>query len=121
LWHGVFAGAALATLTKGLIGFVIPGAVIFFFLLFTRRWRLLLRVPWIGGTGLFLLIALPWHVLAAQRNPDFLQFYFVHEHFQRYATTEAKRQAPFWFFAAILAVGLIPWSGVLPAAARLFR
>jgi 4-amino-4-deoxy-L-arabinose transferase-like glycosyltransferase len=121
LWYGVFACAALATLTKGLIGFVIPGAVIFFFLLLARRWRLLLRVPWVGGTGLFLLIALPWHVLAAQRNPDFLQFYFVHEHFQRYATSEAKRQAPFWFFAAILAVGLIPWSGVLPAAARLFR
>jgi 4-amino-4-deoxy-L-arabinose transferase-like glycosyltransferase len=121
LWYGVFAGAALATLTKGLIGFVIPGAVIFFYLLFTRRWRLLLRVPWIGGVALFLGIALPWHVLAAQRNPDFLRFYFIHEHFQRYATPEAQRQAPFWFFAAILALGLLPWSGVLPAAARLFR
>ncbi len=121
LWYGVFACAALATLTKGLIGFVIPGAVIFFFLLLTRRWRLLLRVPWIGGIALFLAVALPWHVLAARRNPDFLQFYFIHEHFQRYATPEARRQAPFWFFAAILALGLVPWSGVLPAAARLFR
>jgi 4-amino-4-deoxy-L-arabinose transferase-like glycosyltransferase len=120
LWYGLFAGAALATLTKGLIGFVIPGAVIFFFLLLTRRWRLLLRVPWIGGTALFLAIVLPWHVLVARRNPDFLHFYFIHEHFQRYATPEAQRQAPFWFFAAILALGLLPWSGVLPAAARLF-
>src|SRR3954454_3326555 len=41
LWHGMFLAAALATLSKGLIGFVIPGAVIFFFLLFARRWRLL--------------------------------------------------------------------------------
>jgi 4-amino-4-deoxy-L-arabinose transferase-like glycosyltransferase len=120
LWYGLFACSALATLTKGLIGFVIPGAVIFFYLLLTRRWRLLLRVPWIGGTALFLAIALPWHVLAARRNPDFLWFYFVHEHFQRYATPEAQRLAPFWFFAAILALGLLPWSGVLPAAARLF-
>jgi 4-amino-4-deoxy-L-arabinose transferase-like glycosyltransferase len=120
LWYGVFACAALATLTKGLIGFVIPGAVIFFYLLFARRWRLLLRVPWIGGTALFLAVALPWHVLAARRNPDFLQFYFIHEHFQRYATPEADRQQPFWFFAVILALGLLPWSGVLPAAARLF-
>jgi 4-amino-4-deoxy-L-arabinose transferase-like glycosyltransferase len=121
LWYGMFAAAALATLAKGLIGFVIPGAVIFFYLLFARRWRLLLRVPWIGGTALFLAIALPWHVLAARRNPDFLWFYFVHEHFQRYATSEARRQAPFWFFAAILALGLLPWSGLLPAAGRLFR
>jgi 4-amino-4-deoxy-L-arabinose transferase-like glycosyltransferase len=121
LWYGMFAASALATLAKGLIGFVIPGAVIFFYLLFARRWRLLLRVPWIGGIALFLAIALPWHVLAAQRNPDFLWFYFVHEHFQRYATPEADRQEPFWFFAAILALGLLPWSGVLPVTARLFR
>ncbi|MFY9822292.1 MAG: glycosyltransferase family 39 protein [Thermoanaerobaculia bacterium] len=119
LWYGMFAAAALATLAKGLIGFVIPGAVIFFYLLFARRWRLLIRMPWTGGTALFLAIALPWHVLAARRNPDFLWFYFVHEHFQRYATPEAERQAPFWFFAAILALGLLPWSGVLPAATRL--
>jgi 4-amino-4-deoxy-L-arabinose transferase-like glycosyltransferase len=121
LWYGLFAAAALATLTKGLIGFLIPGAVIFFYLLITRRWRLLARVPWVGGTALFLAIALPWHLLAARRNPDFLWFYFVHEHLLRYATAEAKRQQPFWFFAAILAGGLLPWSGVLPAVARLFR
>jgi 4-amino-4-deoxy-L-arabinose transferase-like glycosyltransferase len=121
LWYGMFAAAALATLTKGLIGFLIPGAVIFLYLLFARRWRLLSRVPWIGGVALFLVVAAPWHVLAAQRNPDFLWFYFVREHFLRYTTSEAKRQAPPWFFVGILAVGLIPWSGVLPAAARLFR
>jgi 4-amino-4-deoxy-L-arabinose transferase-like glycosyltransferase len=121
LWYGMFAAAALATLTKGLIGFVLPGAVIFLYLLFARRWRLLRRVPWVGGLLLFLAIALPWHLLAARRNPDFLWFYFVHEHFLRYATPEAKRQAPAWFFVAILALGLIPWSGVIPAAARLFR
>jgi 4-amino-4-deoxy-L-arabinose transferase-like glycosyltransferase len=120
LWYGMFAAAALATLAKGLIGFVIPGAVIFLYLLLARRWRLLLRVPWIGGIALFLAIALPWHVLAARRNPDFLWFYFVHEHLQRYATPEANRQAPFWFFAAILALGLLPWSGLLPAVVGLF-
>jgi 4-amino-4-deoxy-L-arabinose transferase-like glycosyltransferase len=121
LWYGMFAAAALATLAKGLIGFVIPGAVIFFYLVFARRWRLLLKVPWVGGTALFLALALPWHLLAARRNPDFLWFYFVHEHFQRYATAEARRPAPAWFFVAVLALGLLPWSGVLPAAARLFR
>jgi 4-amino-4-deoxy-L-arabinose transferase-like glycosyltransferase len=121
LWHGMFAAAALATLTKGLIGIVIPGAVIFFYLLFARRWRLLLRVPWVTGILLFLLIAVPWHVLAARRNPEFLWFYFVHEHFLRYATPEADRHQPFWYFAAVLLLGMLPWSGLLPAAARLFR
>ena len=121
LWHGMFLAAALATLSKGLIGFVIPGAVIFFFLLFARRWRLLLRVPWLTGIGLFLLAAVPWHVLAARRNPEFLWYYFVHEHWLRYTTPEANRQEPFWYFAAVLALGMLPWAGLLPAAGRLFR
>jgi 4-amino-4-deoxy-L-arabinose transferase-like glycosyltransferase len=120
-WYGMFLAAALATLTKGLIGFVIPGAVIFFYLLFARRWRLLLRVPWIGGIALFLLVAAPWHVLAARHNPDFLWYYFVHEHFLRYATPEANRHQPAWYFAAAIALGLLPWSGLLPAAGRLYR
>jgi 4-amino-4-deoxy-L-arabinose transferase-like glycosyltransferase len=121
LWHGMFLAAALATLSKGLVGFVIPGAVIFFFLLFARRWRLLLRVPWLTGIGLFLLVAVPWHVLAARRNPEFLWYYFVHEHWLRYTTPEANRQEPFWYFAAVLALGVLPWAGLLPAAGRLFR
>ncbi len=120
-WYGMFVAAALATLAKGLIGFVIPGAVIFFYLLFARRWRLLARVPWVTGGALFLLVAAPWHVLAARRNPDFLWFYFVREHFLRYATPEANRQEPFWFFAAVLALGLLPWSGLLPAALLRYR
>jgi 4-amino-4-deoxy-L-arabinose transferase-like glycosyltransferase len=95
--------------------------VIFFYLLLTRRWRLLLRVPWVGGIALFLVIAAPWHVLAARRNPEFLWFYFVHEHLLRYATPEAMREAPFWYFAPVLLLGLLPWSGLLPAAATLFR
>jgi len=121
LWYGMFAAAALATLAKGLIGFVIPGAVIFFFLLFARRWSILRRVPWVGGILFFLAIAVPWHVLAARRNPDFLWFYFVHEHLLRYTTPEADREAPFWFFAPVLLLGLLPWSGQFPAAAALFR
>ena len=121
LWYGAFLAAALATLAKGLIGIVIPGAVVFLFLLFTRRWSVLRRVPWVSGTLLFLAVAAPWHVLAALRNPGFLWFYFIHEHVLRYATAEALRQQPFWFFGAILLVGLLPWSGLLPAAVALLR
>lgn len=121
LWYGAFAAAALATLAKGLIGVLIPGAVVFLFLLLTRRWSVLARVPWLGGLFLFFAIAVPWHVLAARRIPGFLEFYFIHEHLLRYATPAAERQEPFWYFVPVLLLGLLPWSGFLPAVARLFR
>ena len=120
-WYGVFAGAALAVLTKGLIGMVAPGAVIFLYLLFARRWLVLKAVPWVTGPLLFFAIALPWHILAARRNPDFLWFYFIREHFLRYVTPEAERMAPFWFFLPILLIGMLPWSGLIPGAVGLWR
>ncbi|MGD1148455.1 MAG: glycosyltransferase family 39 protein [Thermoanaerobaculaceae bacterium] len=118
-WHGMFAAAALAVLAKGLIGIVIPGAVVFLYLLATRQWVVLKRVPWVTGIVLFFAIAAPWHVLAASRNPDFLWFYFVHEHLLRYATPIAERHEPFWYFLAVVVLGCAPWSGLLPSAARL--
>lgn len=119
-WHGLAAASALAVLTKGLIGIVIPGGVIFFYILFARRWTLLKRVPWLSGILLFAAVAVPWHVLVARRNPSFLWFYFVHEHLMRYTTTVHARTAPWWFFVPVVLLGIMPWSGLLPAAVKLF-
>ncbi len=121
LWHGVFAASALAVLTKGLIGIVIPAAVIGLYVVLARQWTILARVPWVTGILLFLAIAVPWHVVVARRNPDFLWVYFVREHLLRYATPIAAREEPFWFFPAILLPGLLPWWGLLPTVARLLR
>jgi 4-amino-4-deoxy-L-arabinose transferase-like glycosyltransferase len=62
---------------------------------------------------LFLVVIVPWHVLAARRLPDFLQFYFVHEHFARYLTPVSDRQEPWWFFSWVFLAGTVPWT--LPA------
>ncbi|HQU32843.1 MAG TPA: glycosyltransferase family 39 protein [Thermoanaerobaculaceae bacterium] len=118
-WYGMFVAAALSVLAKGLIGIVIPGAVVFFYLWATRQWRVLAAVPWLTGVPLFLAVAAPWHLLAAARTPDFAWFYFVHEHLMRFATSEAQRQEPFWFFFAIVGLGCVPWSGLFPASAML--
>ena len=118
-WYGLFGGAALAVMTKGLVGIVIPGGVVFLYLLLTGQWRILRAVPWLSGTLLFAALAVPWHVAVARANPSFAWFYFVHEHLLRYATSEAKRAEPAWYFLAVLLVGGLPWSGLAPAVARL--
>ena len=120
-WHVVFLAAALAVLAKGLIGVVIPGAVVFLYLLVTNQWRILRQVPWVTGFGVFLVVAVPWHVLAAARNPDFLWFYFIHEHILRYVTPEAHRAGPFWYFPAVIIGGCVPWTALLLSVPRLVR
>jgi 4-amino-4-deoxy-L-arabinose transferase-like glycosyltransferase len=116
-WWGSAIGAALAVLAKGLIGLVLPGGAVFLYLLLSWDWRLLKRVPWVSGTALFLLVALPWHLLAAARNPGWANFYIVREHFLRYTTPVHERTAPWWFLALVLLAGFLPWTGLLPAAA----
>jgi len=119
LWFmGLYACAALATLSKGLIGLAIPGAVMFLWLLVFNQWRRLLPMYLPTGAALYLAIAAPWHVLAAQRHPDWAWFYFVHEHWLRFTTTVHDRYAPWWYFIPILVAGFLPWTFHLWGGAR---
>lgn len=113
----MYAFAACAVLTKGLIGAVLPGAVVFLWFACTKRWRLLKELRLISGILLFLLIAVPWHIIVAQRNPEWAHFYFIHEHFERYLTREHGRYQPVWFFIPVLLAGSFPWIVFLTQAA----
>jgi len=113
LFYGLYASAALATLSKGLIGVLVPGAVMFVWLLLLNQWQRLRPFYLPTGALLFLVIAAPWHLLAAARNPTWACFYFIHEHWERFTTTEHGRYQPMWFFVPILLAGLFPWIGFL--------
>ena len=108
--YAMYVSAACAVLTKGLIGAVVPGAVVFLWLALTRQWKILTNIRLLSGTALFLLVAVPWHVLVSLRNPEFPYFYFIHEHVQRYFTTVHGRYQPDWFFIVVLIAGLFPWT-----------
>lgn len=112
LFYGLYASAALATLTKGLMGFLVTGAVMFLWLLVFDQWRRLRPLYLPTGAALFLAIALPWHVLVGLRNPDWVQAYLVREHWERF-TIDLGRLQPWWFFIPILLAGLFPWTGFL--------
>ena len=105
-----WVAAALGVMTKGLVAAAIPAAVLVIYSLWMRDfspWRRL-HLRW--GLPLFLAITVPWHWLAAQRLNDFLQFFFIHEHFARYLTPIAERQEPWWFFGWVFLAGTVPWT-----------
>ncbi len=106
---GCWAAMALALLTKGLIGVLIPAASLAVYVAWQRDWTVLRRLNFRCGLPLFAAIAAPWFVLAARANPQFLWFFFVREHFQRFLTPIEHRTEPWWFFAPVLVVGIMPW------------
>lgn len=106
-----WAAMALAVLSKGLIGIVLPALALAAYVAVTRDFRLLGRLHFGTGLLLFVAIAAPWFVLVSIRNPEFPRFFFIHEHFGRYTVVEGyNRYAPWWYFAAILAIGMLPWT-----------
>ncbi|HEX5091195.1 MAG TPA: glycosyltransferase family 39 protein [Burkholderiales bacterium] len=113
-----WAAMAGAVLTKGLVGIVLPGAALAAYATGYRAWPLLRRMEWLRGGAVFALIALPWHVLAQWRNPEFLRIYILQEHFARYLSPEHHRPGVWWYFILILGLSLIPWVILLPGALR---
>jgi 4-amino-4-deoxy-L-arabinose transferase-like glycosyltransferase len=108
-YYFMYVAAALAVMTKGLIGIVIPAMVIGCWIMFTKNWKILKEARLFTGTLLFLAIAAPWHILMAIKHPEFADFYFIHEHFTRFLSDEHKRTAPWWLFIAVTLAGAMPW------------
>jgi len=114
-----WASMALAVLSKGLIGVVLPGFVLVVYTLVARDWALWKRLHLVTGLIIFFAVGAPWFVLISMRNPEFAWFFFVHEHFQRFTSTVHNRNAPLWYFVPLLVAGFLPWLAQLPSAARL--
>ena len=112
-----WAACALAVLSKGLIGIVLPGGALFLYMLARRDWGLIRRVRLVPGIALFLLITAPWFIAVSAANAEFAHFFFVQEHFQRFTTQMHQRVHPAWYFIAVLAAGMAPWLVPLSHAA----
>ena len=124
---GFAAACAMNVLTKGLIGLAFPIGTIGLYLLVTRNLRHLLRLRVFSSTLVFIVLAAPWHVLAAMRNPaqgqarGFLWFYFVNEHFMRFLNKRVPPgydTVPLLLFWVMLILWLVPWAVFLPQALK---
>ena len=62
---------------------------------------------------IYLAIVLPWFILMEARNPGFLHFFFIHEHLERYVTSNEHGWGP-WFFIPIVIGGMWPWIFFVP-------
>lgn len=108
------SAAALAVLTKGLIGLVFPGLIFIAFIATQRGWKRLWQLPLFSSFLIFLIIAAPWHLIVNHRHPEFFYFYFIEQHFLRYTLKDIGHYQPVWFFIPVLLAGLFPWIVFLP-------
>lgn len=108
LLFGFFLG--LAVLAKGPAAIILSGGAVFFWAIFTKRWRDALRLLHPSAIAAFCVTALPWYILCAHRNPNFFRIFIIEHNFKRYLTPEFQHVQPFWFYVPILVVAFLPWS-----------
>ncbi len=111
-----WAAMAGALLSKGLIGIVLPAGAVLGYAAWQRDAALLRRLYVVPGLALFLAIAAPWFIAVSAANAEFARFFFVHEHFERFLTTQHHRAGPLWYFVPVLFAGAMPWALSLPGA-----
>jgi 4-amino-4-deoxy-L-arabinose transferase-like glycosyltransferase len=113
---GAFLG--LAVLAKGPAGVLLAGGALALWAFATSLWRTAFRLVHPAAIGAFCVVALPWYILCAVRNPDFIRVFIFQHNFQRYLTPVFQHKQPFWFFGWITLLAMLPWAVLLIPAAQ---
>jgi 4-amino-4-deoxy-L-arabinose transferase-like glycosyltransferase len=112
----VWGALACAVLSKGLVGIVLPGLALGAYMALTRDLGLLRRLAIAPGIGVLLAVSAPWFLLVQDRNPEFFRFFFIYEHFERFALPGHHRPGPWWYFIPVLLAGTLPWTPLVARA-----
>ncbi len=101
--------AALAFLTKGLMGLIFPAMILFFWMLALNQWRYLLKIRLITGLILFFIIITPWLYLCEKQNPGFIQYFFIWNQFDRFLGDGFNQKKPWFFYLPMVIGGIFPF------------
>lgn len=104
-----FFGAA-ATLAKGPVAPFLGLGIILCFLGLRREWSALRRTIWWPGVLLYLVMVLPWYIAVQRENPGFLREFILNHNLKRFGTDLYQHHQPYWYYIAVLIIGLLPWT-----------
>jgi len=113
-----------ATLSKGLLGFALPGAVALIYFIVTGEWHRLKRLRIFAGSLLVLAICAPWYgtMFGFDGRDDegktFFDRFIIHDHFKRLATGvfTSTPGGTFVYFLEQIGFDTFPWIFAFPGA-----
>lgn len=112
MWWLFYIFSGLAVMAKGIPGFVVPFAVMFFVTIANKTFKQVFKPQYIlPGFLLFFLIVLPWHLIMFKiHDPLFFHEYIIKHHIERFLNSnEINREQPLYFYILTVLWGLVPW------------
>jgi 4-amino-4-deoxy-L-arabinose transferase-like glycosyltransferase len=117
-WMLLYLSIALAVLTKGPIGLILPGLVALIWIALERRWGMLRKMNLVRGAIVVLILAGGWYVAALiEGGPGFFRKQILTENLLRFAGGGDFHEGhihPFYYMELALLAGFLPWTILLP-------
>jgi 4-amino-4-deoxy-L-arabinose transferase-like glycosyltransferase len=106
-----FVFSALAVLTKGPLGIIIPGLTVIIFLALSKELDFIICPAAFWGMVVFAVIAVPWYAFMLKTYGNgFIKEFWVNDHIRRIFEAE-HRKADRWYFYPLTMLGcMYPWS-----------
>lgn len=106
-----YAASAMAVLTKGPVGIVLPFIIILVFLLLTSTIKDIRFIVESKGSLLFIAIALPWYVyMYIMHGQAFIDGFLGLHNLTRALVAEHPKDNLVFYYFVIFPVALFPWS-----------
>ena len=116
LIYGFYIAMALATLTKGPVGFILPLLISLAYLLIQKDWRGIREMRLLPGMLLFIAIVLSWYLSAIWKGGQgYLNETLFHQTIDRYSKGWSHVH-PIYYYLYKFPVDFLPWIFFLPAA-----
>lgn len=111
-WYACLGVASgFAVLAKGPVGVVLPTCVVFVYVAWERRWRLLFNWGMVASAAAWSLVALPWYVwVAIDTQGNFLSGFLLRHNVGRFLTPLEEHSGSPFYYLGVLVVGAGPWS-----------
>lgn len=114
--YGLYIGLALATLSKGPVGFILPLLVGIVFLVIQKDWNSIRRMKLFQGMILFVLIVLAWYAPALLKGgKEYFDETIMLHSIDRFAKGTSKIR-PLYYYLYNFPADFLPWVFFLPAA-----
>jgi 4-amino-4-deoxy-L-arabinose transferase-like glycosyltransferase len=114
--YDIYFFTGLATLAKGPVAPFLAVLIIVAFAFLRKEWNILLRSLWWPGIVLYFAMVLPWFIAVQHQNPIFFREFFLEHNLERFATDRYQHVQPFWYYAVVMLLALMPWTVVAARA-----
>lgn len=124
-WWFAYFFSALAVLTKGPIGFILPAGVLGLYFLLTGSLKENLKLKYLlPGSLIFAVTSVPWYYLIIKKHGmDFINYFFLQHNFARFSSNNfGQHSQPVYFYIIVLFAGFFPWTlYLIPALIQSFK